>query len=77
MEYIRNIVYRKIAARILEQGMTRREVADMLGITYGTLLNKLCAVTAFTLPEAIQIKQILQMDGALEDCFARCDNNQI
>ncbi len=68
-----SIVYRKVVARIALLGLTRREVADRLGISYGTLHNKLCAITPFTLTEAIQIKQILGMPGSLEDSFERYD----
>ena len=68
-----SIVYRKLVARIALLGLTRREVADRLGVSYGTLHNKLCAITPFTLNEAMQIKQLLAMPGTLEDAFERCD----
>jgi len=71
------IVYRKLVARIALLGLTRREVADRLGITYGTLHNKLCAITPFTLNEAIQIKALLSIPGTLEDAFQRCDGKPI
>ena len=41
------IVYRRITGRIAELGLTRRDVADQLGVSYGTLHNKLCAITPF------------------------------
>ena len=66
-----NIVYRKIVARIALLGLTRREVAEQMGVSYGTLHNKLCAVTPFTLDEAIRLKQLLAMPGSLEDGFER------
>ena len=66
-------VYRKITARITELGMTRSEVSDKLGVTVGTFHNKLCGFTPFTLPEAIQIRRILQMQEPLENCFVRID----
>ncbi len=68
-----SIVYRKVVARIALLGLTRREVADRLGVSYGTLHNKLCAITPFTLNEAIQIKAMLAMPGALEEAFERYD----
>ena len=64
-----SIVYRKLVARIALLGLTRREVADQLGVSYGTLHNKLCAVTPFTLDEAIRLKQMLAIPGPLEDAF--------
>ena len=71
-----SIVYRKVVARIALLGLTRREVADRLGVSYGTLHNKLCAITPFTLNEAIEIKQLLSMPGSLEDAFERCDGRR-
>lgn len=67
------IVYRKLVARIALLGLTRREVAQQLGVSYGTLHNKLCAITPFTLDEAIHLKKLLALPGALEDCFQRFD----
>lgn len=71
-----SIVYRKLVARIALLGLTRREVADQLGVSYGTLHNKLCAITPFTLNEAIQIKAMLAMPGTLEDAFERYDGKK-
>ena len=68
-----SIVYRKLVARIALLGLTRRQVADQLGVSYGTLHNKLCAITPFTLNEAIQIKTMLAMPGTLEEAFQRYD----
>ena len=69
------IVYRKIAVRMLTMNITRRELADRLGISDGTLYNKLCRVTPFTLDEAIKVKEILGMPGTLEAAFERFDVN--
>ena len=71
-----SIVYRKLVARIALLGLTRREVADQLGVSYGTLHNKLCAITPFTLNEAIQIKTMLAMPGTLEEVFERYDQKR-
>lgn len=71
-----SIVYRKLVARIALLGLTRREVADQLGVSYGTLHNKLCAITPFTLNEALQIKALLDIPGTVEDAFERYDANK-
>lgn len=71
-----SIVYRKVVARIALLGLTRREVADKLGVSYGTLHNKLCAITPFTLNEAIEIKSLLAMPGSLEEAFERYDERK-
>ena len=73
---IDSIVYRKVVARIALLGLTRREVADRLGVSYGTLHNKLCAITPFTLNEALQIKELLAFPCNVEDAFERCDGGK-
>ena len=65
------IIYRKIVARIDLLGLTRHDVADKLGISYGTLHNKLCGITPFTLDEAIAVKTMLSIPGTLEDAFEK------
>ena len=63
------IVYRKVLARIALLGLSQREVADQLGVSYGTLHNKLTAATPFTLDEALRLKAMLEMPGTLEEAF--------
>lgn len=67
-----NIQYRGIVARLALLGLTKKELADRLGISYGTLHNKLCHVTPFTLDECLQIKQILGLPE-IESAFKRFD----
>ena len=43
-----SIIYRRVTARLAELGMHRRELADILGVSYGTLHNKLCGITPWT-----------------------------
>ena len=69
----RNIVYRKIYARMALLGVCKREVARLLGINYTTLQNKLSGVTDFTLTEAIRLKRILCIKDDLEDAFEKFD----
>ena len=70
----RNIVYRKIYARMALLGLGKSEVARLLGINYSTLQHKLRGETSFTLDEAIHLKRILCMKDALEDAFERCES---
>jgi len=53
------VVYKAIVGRIAMLGMHRKDVAEKLNITYGTLHNKLCGITPFTLPEAFQLMELL------------------
>ncbi len=70
---IDSIVYRKLAAHMTYMGMRRRDVADKLGISYGTLHNKLAGVTPWTLDECKAMKTILMIDGPIESWFQRSD----
>ena len=71
-----SVVYRKLVARIAMLGLSRREVADHLGVTYGTLHNKLCAHTPFTLNEAISLRRLLGLNEPLEELFRRADEKE-
>lgn len=66
------IVYRKITARIAEMGFTRRDVADQLGVSYGTLHNKLCAITPFLWDEVRTLAVLLHFDS-LDRMMTRYD----
>ncbi len=72
-----SIIFRKIVARIALLGLTRRQVADQLMVSYGTLHNKLCGITPFTLDEAIALKNLLNIPGSLEDAFEKVDPRKV
>lgn len=72
-----NIVYRMVVARIALLGLTRREVAERLGVSYGTLHNKLCAITPFTLDEALALKTLLGVTEPIETMFRRVDEGKV
>ena len=71
-----NIVYRRITAHIELQGLTRRDVADALQISYGTLHNKLCGITPWTLEEALKLKTLLGITATIEEAFKRRDEGR-
>ena len=70
------IVYRKIVARMALMNMNKQEVARRIGMSYSTLQHKLCGESAFTLPEALAIKQLLSFNETLEEIFVRCDRER-
>ena len=62
-------MYRNLEAEIARQGMTKTQIAEQLGITLGTLSLKLNGKYKLTLPEAIRIKKILNVDLTIEYLF--------
>lgn len=70
-----SIVYRRITGRIAELGLTRRDVADQLGVSYGTLHNKLCAITPFLWDEVRTLALLLNFDS-LDKMMTRSDQDR-
>ncbi len=62
-------MYRNLEAEFARQGITKTKVAQELGITLGTLSLKLSGKYKLTLPEAIRIKKILNVDLPIEYLF--------
>jgi transcriptional regulator with XRE-family HTH domain len=62
-------MYRNLEAEFARQGITKTKVAQELGITLGTLSLKLNGKYKLTLPEAIKIKKILNVDLTIEYLF--------
>ena len=66
-------MYRNLEAELARKGITKTSVAKKLGITLGTLSIKLSGKTNLTLPEAIKIKKILNVDLPIEFLFETKD----
>lgn len=62
-------MYRNLEAELARRGMTKTQIAKELGITLGTLSLKLSGKYKLTLPEAIKIKKILNVDLPIEYLF--------
>ena len=62
-------MYRNLEAELARRGITKTQVAQELGITLGTLSLKLNGKYKLTLPEAIRIKKILNVDLPVEYLF--------
>lgn len=64
-------MYPNLRAEIARKGMTQIELAEMLGLSEGTLSQKMNGRYDFTLSEAIQIKMILGVDMLIETLFEK------
>ena len=64
-------MFRNLSAEMARQGYTIGKLANALGITPGTLSQKLNGKSELTLRQAADIKRILQVDLPLEVLFER------
>ena len=69
------IIYRKIAGLLEEMGYSRKSMADYLGVSYGTLHNKLCKITPITWDEVQKIADYLGWDKPISDLMKEYPRN--
>lgn len=62
-------MYKNLEAELARRGLTRRELAQKLGITLGTMSLKLNGKANLTLPEAKKIKNCLECDKSIDYLF--------
>ncbi len=62
-------MYPNLRAEIARKGVTATAIADALGITKGTLSQKMQGKSAFTVPEAKAIKKLLDADVTIDELF--------
>lgn len=62
-------MFRNIEIIIFQKGLSKREIAQKLGMTYNTLLLKLSGKATFTLDEALKLKEILESSLSIEELF--------
>ena len=66
-------MFNKIEMEIFVKHLSKKKIAEALGITYNTLLLKLSGKATFTLDEAMKLKEVLQSDLPIEELFERND----
>ena len=64
-------MYQIIESRLIRLGITKKELAQALGISYHTLLLKLGGKSSFTLDEALEVKDLIQASESVEELFNR------
>lgn len=62
-------MYREIEFLLMSSGLSKKDLATKLGMTYNTLLLKLRGVSKFTLDEAVLMKELLKTDLPIEKLF--------
>ncbi|PWM58597.1 MAG: DNA-binding protein [Subdoligranulum variabile] len=62
-------MYCNLRAEIARRGISRKELAAVIGCTEGTLSMKMNEKSSFTIPEAVAIKKYLNVDCSLDELF--------
>jgi DNA-binding XRE family transcriptional regulator len=62
-------MYKRVEAQIILSGISKKELAKNIGISYNTLNSKLNGKSAFSLNEAAQIKRLLKAEEPIETLF--------
>lgn len=63
-------MYKNLEVELSRKGLTKRELAKILGIGGTTLSNKLNGKSIISLPEAMKIRNILGVAMSIEELFA-------
>ena len=70
-------MYRNLAAEMARNGVTRKDLAHVLGCTVGTVGQKLTGKTDFNFAEANKIMRYLGVDMPIDLLFAVDDVTEI
>ena len=62
-------MYKNIEAEIARNDLTRKEIAETLGLSISTVSLKLNGKASITLNEAIKFKKLLKTNMPLEELF--------
>lgn len=62
-------MYRNLEAEMVRQGITRKDLAQLLDVRYATIIDKLKGKFSFTLDEAFKIKNSFFSNLSFEYLF--------
>lgn len=65
----RVVKYKLLEMELIRTGLTKRELADRIGMRYDTLCSKMRGKTPFCGGEAVLIKRTLESSYPLEELF--------
>lgn len=64
-------MYRNLEAEMVRKGITRKDIAEFLGLRYATILDKLSGKYSFKLEEAFKIKRKFFQELTIEYLFKK------
>lgn len=62
-------MYRVLESKLAFYDISKKRLADELGINYNTLLSKMAGKSSFNLDEALCIKHFIKEDIPIEELF--------
>lgn len=62
-------MYRLLESRLVYKGISKKQLAEDIHMSYGTILSKMAGKSKFTLDEAILIKEYLEEETSVEELF--------
>lgn len=67
------LLYRNLEAELARKQISRKELAEMLGLTATTLSFKLNGKSELSLTECVEIKKLLKIDKPIEYLFEQSE----
>ena len=64
-------MYKNLEAEMVRKGISRKDIADVLGVRYGTVIEKLSGKYEFKLKEAFAIKKEIFPNLDIEYLFEK------
>lgn len=62
-------MYRLLESRLVYKGISKRQLAEGIHMSYRTIISKMSGKSKFTLDEAILIREFLQEETPVEELF--------
>lgn len=62
-------MYKLLESRLAYKGISKKQLAEGINISYGKILSKISGKSKFTLDEAILIKEYLEEELPVEKLF--------
>lgn len=63
-------MYRNLEAELARNGITRKEIAKIIGCSTSTVSQKMSGKSSFTMPEARALQKVLGIDKPIDYLFA-------
>ncbi|MCM1056644.1 MAG: XRE family transcriptional regulator [Firmicutes bacterium] len=62
-------MYKLLESRLAYKGISKKQLAEGINVSYGKILSKISGKSKFTLDEAILIKEYLEEELPVEELF--------